>query len=47
MNKSDLEKLTKAELIDLLLAKPKSVPVSGVRQPIPTPSKSVKQMVQD
>ena len=39
MNKSDLEKLSKAELIDLLLNK------KTKRKPIPTPRKSVKQMV--
>ena len=44
MNQSSLEKLTKSQLIDLLLqqnVKPQP------RKPIPTPRKSVKQMVQE
>lgn len=43
MNKSDLQKLSKSELINLLLKmeKPKVI------RPIPTPRKSVKKMAQD
>ena len=44
MNQSSLEKLTKSQLIDLLLqqnVKPQ------LKKPIPTPRKSVKQMVQE
>ena len=41
MNKSDLKKLSKAELIDLLLKKQQK------RKPIPTPRRSVQQMVTD
>ena len=51
MNKSDLKKLSKSELIKLLLKKDKK-PVPTPRtvkqiRPIPKPRKSVKQMVQD
>ena len=41
MNRSELEKLSKAELIDLLLNKMTS------KKPIPTPKRSVKQLVTD
>ena len=41
MNKSDLKKLSKAELIDLLLKNQQK------RKPIPTPRRSVQQMVTD
>ena len=52
MNKSDLKKLSKSELIKLLLKQEKKKPVptpSTVRpiRPIPAPRKSVNQMVQD
>ena len=50
MSSSDLlyqlNQLTKTELINLLL-KQNTKPVSRMRRPIPTPRKSVKQMVQD
>ena len=51
MNKKDLEKLSKSELIKLLLKQDKK-PVPTPRtvkpiRPIPTPRKSVNQMVQD
>ena len=51
MNKSSLEKLSKSQLIKLLLQQnvklqPKNVKPQP-RKPIPTPRKSVKQMVQD
>ena len=44
MDKKDLEKLSKSELIELLLNQQKPVPAQ--RRPIPTPRKSVKDMVQ-
>ena len=44
MDKKDLEKLSKSELIELLLKQQKLVPAQ--RRPIPTPRKSVKDMVQ-
>ena len=44
MDKKDLEKLSKSELIELLLKQQKPVPAQ--RRPIPTPRKSVKNMVQ-
>ena len=52
MNKSDLEKLSKSELIKLLLKQEKKKPVPTPRtvkpiRPIPTSRKSVNQMVQD
>ena len=49
MNKSNLEKLTKDQLITLLLAKQKPVPMPRTKKvkPIPYPRKSVKQMVKD
>ena len=51
MNKSFLEKLSKSELIELLLQKNEIIddkprPVPTPRRPIPTPRKSVKDMVQ-
>ena len=55
MNKKDLKKLSKSELIKLLLKQenkkpvpaPRTKPVPAPRRPIPTPRKSVNQMVQD
>ena len=49
MNKSNLSKLTKEQLIELLLAKQKPVPMPRTKKvkPIPYPRKSVKQMVKD
>ena len=58
MNKSDLEKLSKSQLIKLLLKRQKknkheiiiiddTKPSPKPRRPIPTPRKSVKQMVLD
>ena len=52
MNKRDLSKLTKSQLINLLLKQnmkqqPKNDNNIEPRRPIPTPRKSVKQMVQD
>ena len=54
MNKASLEKLSKSELINLVLKqhKPKNIivddtkPVPAQKRPIPTPRKSVKDMVQ-
>ena len=55
MDKKNLEKLSKSELINLLLKqekKPKIIvaddtkPVPALRRPMPTPRKSVKEMVQ-
>ena len=51
MNKSFLEKLSKSELIELLLQKNETIndkprPIPTPRRPIPTPRKSVKDMVQ-
>ena len=49
MNKSDLEKLSKSELIKLILKqniKPVPAPRTKIR-PIPAPRKSVAQMVQN
>ena len=54
MDKKNLKKLSKSELIKLLLKqqKPKIIvaddtkPVPALRRPIPTPRKSVKDMVQ-
>ena len=42
MDKKDLEKLSKSELIELLLKQQKPVPAQ--RRPIPTPRKSVKKI---
>ena len=52
MNKKDLKKLSKSELIKLLLKQQKRKPIPTPRtvkpiRPIPTPRKSVNQMVQD
>ena len=49
MNKSNLSKLTKNQLIELLIAKQKPVPMPRTKKvtPIPFPRKSVKQMVQN
>ena len=49
MNRSNLAKLTKNQLIDLLLAKQKPVPAPRIKKvvPIPKPRQSVKQMVKD
>ena len=52
MNKKDLKKLSKSELIKLLLKQQKRKPIPTPRTvkpitPIPTPRKSVNQMVQD
>ena len=52
MNESSLKKLSKSQLIKLLLQKnmkpqPKNDDNVKPRRPIPTPQKSVKQMVQD
>ena len=49
MNKSNLSKLTKDQLITLLLAKQKPVPKprTKIMVPIPKPRQSVKQMVKD
>ena len=49
MNKSNLSKLTKNQLIELLIAKQKPVPKPRTKKmvPIPFPRKSVKQMVKD
>ena len=44
MDKASLEKLSKSELINLVLKKQKTVPTP--KRPIPTPRKSVKDMVQ-
>ena len=51
MDKSVLEKLSKSELIELLLQKNEIIddkprPVPTTRRPVPTPRKSVKDMVQ-
>ena len=50
MDKSFLEKLSKSELIELLLQKNETIndkprPIPAPRRPIPTPRKSVKSMV--
>ena len=49
MNKSNLSKLTKDQLIALLLEKQRPIPLPRVKKviPIPKPRKSVKQMVQN
>ena len=44
MGKASLEKLSKSELINLVLKQQKTVPTP--KRPIPTPRKSVKDMVQ-
>ena len=45
MDKSSLKKLSKSKLIKLLLKNENKKPVTQKRRPIPTPRKSVKQMV--
>ena len=45
MDKSSLKKLSKSKLIKLLLKNENKKPVPTIRRPIPTPRKSVKQMV--
>ena len=49
MNSNNLSQLTKNQLIELLLAKKKPVPMPRTKKvtPIPFPRKSVKQMVQN
>ena len=49
MDKNNLSKLTKNQLIELLIAKQKPVPMPRTKKvkPIPYPRKSVKQMVKD
>ena len=48
MNKGDLKKLTKTQLINLILKQnAKPIPKPRTRKPVPLPRKSVKQMVQD
>ena len=45
MEKSSLKKLSKSQLIKLLLERENPKPVQQKRRPIPTPRKSVKEMV--
>ena len=45
MNKASLKKLSKSKLIKLLLKQEDKKPVQQKRRPIPTPRKSVKEMV--
>ena len=45
MDKASLKKLSKSKLIKLLLKQENKKPVQTKRRPIPTPRKSVKQMV--
>ena len=45
MDKASLKKLSKSQLIKLLLKQENKKPVQQKRRPIPTPRKSVKQMV--
>ena len=47
MNKNNLGKLTKSQLIEFILQSQKPVPTPRTKKPIPTPRKSVKQIVQD
>ena len=47
MNKSDLEKLSKSQLIQLLLKQDLEMKKFESRKPIPAPRKSVKHMVQE
>ena len=47
MNKSDLEKLSKSQLIQMLLKQDLEMTKLKLRNPTPAPRKSVKQMVQD
>ena len=45
MNKASLKKLSKSQLIKLLMKQDNNTPVIQKRKPIPTPRKSVKEMV--
>ena len=45
MDKASLKKLSKSQLIKLLLERENKKPVQQKRRPIPTPRKSVKEMV--
>ena len=45
MNKKNLKKLSKSELIKLLLKQPVPTPIT--KKPIPAPRKSVKKMVKE
>ena len=47
MNKSDLEKLSKSQLIQMLLKQDLEITKLKSRNPTPAPRKSVKQMVQE
>ena len=47
MNKSDLEKLDKSQLIQMLLKQDLEMKKLKLRNPTPAPRKNVKQMVQD
>ena len=47
MNKSDLKKLSKSQLIQLLLKQDLEMKKFELRKPIPAPRKSVKQMVKE
>ena len=47
MNKSDLKKLSKSQLIQMLLKQDLEMKKFKSRNPIPAPHKSVKQMVQE
>ena len=47
MDKASLKKLSKSELIKMLLKQEKKKPVPTPRRPIPTPRKSVKQMAKE
>ena len=47
MNKSDLEKLSKSDLIQIIKNLTKPIPAPRTRRPIPTPRRSVRQMAQD
>ena len=44
MNKAELEKISKSELINLILQQNQK---TTKRKPIPTPRRSVKEMIQD
>ena len=45
MNKASLKKLSKSQLIKLLMKQDNNTPIIQKRKPIPTPRKSVKEMV--
>ena len=50
MNKSDLKKFSKSQLIKMLLKQEKKKPeiiIVDDTKPVPTPRKSVRQMVHD